>query len=46
MLLIDDLFYFLNHRLRLSIQSFIATHALNLSAGVSYCSVLRGRSFN
>jgi hypothetical protein len=31
--------------LRLRVQAIDATHALNLSAGVSYSSVLLGRSF-
>ena len=36
----------LNFRLGLPVQPIDATHALNRSAGVSYSSVLRGRSFN
>ena len=36
----------LNGKLWLSAQSVDATHALNLSAGVSNSNVLRGRLFN
>jgi len=35
-----------NDRIRRRAQRIDATHALNLSAGVSYFNVLRGRSFN
>ncbi len=35
-----------NDRIRLRLQPVDATHALNLSAGVSNSNVSRGRSFN